>query len=416
MAKITQLIIGDEILSGKIQDLNLRFMAKYLLDKGHELVYSQIIHDNEEQIKYSIKEALQHSDLVVLTGGLGPTKDDKTKMVLKSFLDVDLVECDKAKVQVEQAYRHIGKTWTPETNDYHLVPKGVEPLENPKGLAPGLMAKYEDSYIFCAPGVPNEFQEMFRSVILPKINIQYGEHDIKTELFNIRTVGVPEEVIFGELCPTLWDDLEKFGKLSSLPQVMGVDLTLTLEKDDKLEEKKKSIRELISKSQIARNVWQYGNLDLKEYVVELANKKNITYAFAESCTGGLSASKVTDISGSSKTFLGSVVSYSNDVKEKILGVKKETMMKHGAVSAQTAFEMAEGTRKVTGADIAISFTGIAGPGGGSEEKPVGTVAIGWSTAKETRSKVYNFKGDRLKLKERFAQKGLFRLLKILNRM
>ncbi len=163
-----------------------------------------------------------------------------------------------------------------------------------------------------------------------------------------------------------------------------------------------------------KNVWQYGNLSLEEFIIKRAKEKNLTIAFAESCTGGLSASTLTDISGSSAVFLGSVVAYANKVKQNVLGVKEETIKEFGAVSIETAKEMAKGMKKISNADIVISFTGIAGPTGGSEEKPVGTVAIGWATNNSSDSKIYNFKGDRIKLKQRFCHRGLYKLLEIIN--
>jgi nicotinamide-nucleotide amidase len=275
------------------------------------------------------------------------------------------------------------------------------------------MAEVNGKYIFCAPGVPREFQHMTRDIIYPILCDKLETQASQLEIFNIRTFGIPEEKIFHEICPGLWEQLEEFGSVSSLPQIMNVDITLRLQKDSQLESKKEKILEIMKNTPIWDSVWQIGTTPLPEYIVQKAKEKNLTISFAESCTGGLTASNITDISGSSSVFLGSVVCYANEVKTGLLGVKEQTLIDHGAVSSQTAYEMAEGARKTMSSDIAISFTGIAGPGGGTEDKPVGTVGIGWSTKNSTDSKTYQFRGDRLKLKERFMTKGLFKLLKII---
>lgn len=416
MAKIAQIIIGDELLSGKIQDLNLKWLADFLLPTGFKLNSSEVIGDEESQIIETLKNALAKNDAIIVTGGLGPTKDDKTKAVLAQFLGSQLEENQAAIELVTEHYKRFGKEWSKGHNGYHLIPSGVTPLKNPQGLAPGLMAEIEGKLIFCAPGVPREFQHMTSEVIYPLLSEKIATQSSELEIFNIRTFGIPEEKIFHEICPGLWEELEKFGSVSSLPQIMNVDITLRLTKDSELENKKVQIIEILKKTPIWKSVWQIGTTPLAAYIIEKAKEKNLTISFAESCTGGLTASNLTDISGSSSVFLGSVVCYANEVKTGLLGVKEKTLKDHGAVSAQTAFEMAEGARQSMKSDIAISFTGIAGPGGGSVEKPVGTVGIGWSTKNKTDSKLYQFHGDRLKLKERFMTKGLFKLLQIIENM
>ncbi|OIQ15840.1 MAG: hypothetical protein BM556_16185 [Bacteriovorax sp. MedPE-SWde] len=416
MAKIAQIIIGDELLSGKIQDLNLKWLADFILPTGFKLNSSEIIGDDEEQIIATLDQTLKNNDAIIVTGGLGPTKDDKTKSVLANFLGVDLEESQEAIEVVSQHYERFDKTWTKENNSYHFLPKGVTPLNNPQGLAPGLMAEVNGKLIFCTPGVPREFQKMTEEVVYPILSTRLKSEATQLEIFNIRTVGIPEEKIFHEICPGLWEQLEEYGSVSSLPHTMSVDITLRLSKDNQLENKKKKILEILRSTPIWESIWQIGNIPLPQYIVEKAKEKNLTIAFAESCTGGLASSKVTDVSGSSSVFMGGVVTYSNDSKINLLGVKEETISSDGAVSANVAYEMANGARIKLDADIAISFTGIAGPGGGTEKKPVGTVGIGWSTASETKSKIYNFRGDRLKLKERFMTKGLFKLLRIIEDM
>lgn len=413
MANITQIIIGDELLSGKIADLNLKFLASALLPTGHKLMGAQIIGDDHKQIIDCLENASQKSDVLILTGGLGPTKDDLTKEVLGQWLNTLMKENAHARDIVTKQYARMNRVWSSELNNYHMLPEKIEAIYNPSGFAPGLFLKKNKCLIFAAPGVPREFQSMLTETILPIIDRELTTIEDGLELFNIRTFGVPEEVIFGKLCPTLWEDLEKIGKVSSLPNLSGVDITLRLSRDKNLEQKKMAIKNILESSEIKKHIWHIGPEELPEIIVREAAAKNLTFSFAESCTGGLVSSMITDISGSSKCFLGSVVSYSNEIKINQLNVQSDSLKNFGAVSENVAQEMAIGARNNLQSDIAISFTGIAGPGGGSEVKPVGTVAIGHAQTNNSSAQIYHFSGDRVRLKQRFAVTGLFKLLQII---
>jgi nicotinamide-nucleotide amidase len=410
--KLAMIIIGDEILSGRTVDANGPWLTKFLASKGLELNEINIVHDDESLLDEALTKAFNHNDIVMTTGGLGPTEDDKTKKVCANYFGKALKESSKTIEVVSKNYAQFEKVWAKENNFYHIFPEDFEALDNPAGLAPGLFYQSNGKTLFCAPGVPREFQKMTDQVFWPKIKNQLSDKQRKTT-FSIRTVAIPEEILFFELCPGLWEKLSEFGKVSSLPHNMGVDIVITLDEEGH-EEAQKKIIEIMENTAAKDNVWQYGNLELPEYILQKAREKGLKIAFAESCTGGLTSSLITDISGSSDVFLGSIVSYANEVKENVLGVKADTLKNHGAVSVETALEMARGALKVTGADITISFSGISGPTGGSKEKPVGTVAIGWATKTESDSKIYNFKGGRIKLKERFAHRGLYKLLELIN--
>lgn len=416
MKKIAQIIIGDEILAGKIQDLNLKQMAEQFLPSSYKFQSATFIGDNENLIVETLEAMARKNDVLILTGGLGPTRDDLTKEVLGLFINgqKSLHENSNAKELAISHYQRLKREWSPELNNYHMLPENIEALYNPVGFAPGLYTEYKFNnhtcFIFAAPGVPREFQGMLKEVIIPMIEKKVQTFELGHELFNIRTYGVAEEVIFGKLCPTLWSDLEIFGKVSSLPNWMGVDITLTLKKDNNLEFNKEQIRKIISHTAIKDNIWHIGLESLPEVIVKEASAKNLTFSFAESCTGGLASSLITDISGSSKCFLGAVVSYANEVKMKQLDVKEETLNTFGAVSIETAHEMALGARVNLKTDLSVSFSGIAGPLGGSDKKPVGTVAIGLSTSEKTESEILQYSGDRERLKFRFAMAGLFKLL------
>lgn len=408
------LVIGDEILNGKISDLNAAWLTRFVQQTPLILKSVLFVKDDEKEMMDGLNYLRERSDIILTTGGIGPTKDDKTKEVMAKFHGKKLIENQDAKELAIKLYKKINREWSADKSNYHMLPEGFIATDNPGGLAPGLVFNTEDKIYMSAPGVPREFQLMFEQVFLPIILERAGDDRKEYEIFNIRTHGIPEEKIFFELCPTLWEELEVFGKVASLPQITGVDITLVLEKNNEIENKKNKIKSIVENSPLKESIWQYGMLSLPSFILEVAKSKKLTFSFAESCTGGLSSSRITDISGSSAAFLGGVVAYDNQVKIDLLGVKEETLKNNGAVSAQTAKEMAEGCRTHLKTDLAISYSGIAGPGGGSAEKPVGTVAIGWATPHDSGSDLYHFHGDREKLKMRFSEKGLYKLLELIN--
>jgi nicotinamide-nucleotide amidase len=228
----------------------------------------------------------------------------------------------------------------------------------------------------------------------------------------VKTKLLPESKIFSEYCPDLWDELAKLGSVSSLPHIMGVDIgvMVSAQTEQELEAKKEKVLNLIQNPKLEQSIWHIGHDSLEEIIIKEAKKKGLTIGTVESCTGGLVASRLTNVSGSSDVFLGSIVTYANSVKESLAHVSLSTLKNYGAVSIETAREMADGGMKSLGAHIIVSTTGIAGPTGGSPEKPVGTVCIGIKSNQLSHAERYHFLGDRLKLKERFSQMALYLLL------
>ncbi len=408
---IELIIIGDEILSGRTQDANLAWFAPWLFKKGLSLSHVSIVKDDPEQILTAFKTAWQRSTIIITSGGIGPTLDDLTKTIMAEFAGKSLKEDATARQIVENNYQRIAREWTPQTNAYHLIPQDFIATDNPVGLAPGLVYLDEGKALMAAPGVPKEFSRMLEDVFFPLLDSKGFKLIGDQEQIVLRTYGVPEEKIFGELCPTLWQQLEVYGKVSSLPHITGVDILITFEDRSNSVRYLEEIKTIVESSAVAPHVWQWGQLSLEELIIERARSKGKTFCFAESCTGGLAASRITDIAGSSDVFLGSVVSYANSSKEKFLDVADEKIKKYGAVSEQVALAMAEAAREKFSADFCISFSGIAGPGGGTVEKPVGLICQALSTNSRNESRSLHFKGDRIKLKERFAMYGLFWLLK-----
>jgi nicotinamide-nucleotide amidase len=408
--KIEIIVIGNELLQGKIQDKNAQWLAKRLLTLGHQLQAISIVADLENDLMAALATARKRSDLVFTSGGLGPTKDDITKDIFVKFFKAPLYESKRAHLIIEKQYTRHNREYDAKNSDYHLIPKDFTPIYNPAGFAPGLQFEKDGVKLFSAPGVPSEFHAMVEA----NLETLLPSSKEALEPFTIKTFKVAESKIFNSIIPNLWEYLETFGDVSSLAHYAGVDIGILLKGTQKeIDTKKKELIAYFDKSALKKNIYHYGNESLEQVIVSLALSKKVTFGFAESCTGGLNSSRITDIGGCSAVYMGSVTSYSNEIKQSILGVDSTTLELHGAVSEKTAVEMAIGAREKLNIDIAISTTGIAGPSGGSKEKPVGTVAIGIATKNESSAKIFNYTGDRESLKLRFSQAALISLLETL---
>lgn len=413
--KTELVLIGDELLYGKTRDLNAFWLGPFLKERGLSLDKVTIVHDSLKEIHDALDAAFSRVDLVFTSGGLGPTGDDLTKEALAKYFKKELYESEEAKEIVKGNYERFNRIWKPEQNNYHIVPRDFLITSNPQGQAPGLAYLANGKALFAGPGVPREFKALVEKIYFPHIEKFFaGKIGEPSSKISLRTYGVPEEIIFFELCPGLWEKLEQIGKVSSLPlsNFGGVDIIVQVKKDQE-EVAKKKFKNLVESSPLAPYIWQWGSLELPEFVLEEALKRKIKFGFAESCSGGLTSSRITDIAGSSEAFKGSIVCYDEEIKKNLLHVSEETLSTHSVYSQECAKEMAEGTRKLLGVDFAISLTGIAGPSGGSEKNPVGTVFIGWSCSKNSGAERYELKGDRVTLKERFSQRALLTLLKLI---
>ena len=406
--KAAFIIIGNELLSGKITDINTQFAAQNLFKRGIELKKVAIVEDSEESFIKTLDQLVKEVDVIFISGGLGPTEDDLTKPMIAKYFNLKISPNEKVKELVLTHFKRGNREYDESIINYHHFPNDCKALKNPIGFAPGIFYVYKNVKIFALPGVPREFSSMFEIVCSEFLT------DSKLFLKNvvIKTWKTAELKIFKELCPNLWQDLSKFGSVSSLPNPLGVDIgVMLMEKDLKtLKNKEKKIIELISNTPLKDNIWHIGEKSLEEIIVNEAKEKNLKLGFAESCTAGLCASRLTDISGASSVFWGSIVSYANEVKINQLNVKESTLNSVGAVSQETALEMAIGAKESLNVDIAVSTTGIAGPLGGSKDKPVGTIGIGIASKKNKSSKIYHFHGNRKSLKDRFSHMALMLLL------
>nr|WP_319999643.1 competence/damage-inducible protein A [uncultured Draconibacterium sp.] len=383
--------IGDEILIGQIVDTNSAWMGEQFNLNGIEIYQITSVHDDHDHIIRAIKNAEQHADLVVITGGLGPTKDDITKHTLCEYFNTKLVFHEPTLKTIYERFKFRGIDMNKMNRDQAMLPESCTILPNKMGTAPGMWFEKNDTIFVSMPGVPFEMKYLVEFELLPRLRKTGRTKAIfhKTVL----TQGVPESMLAERIAD--WEDaLPTNIKLAYLPNPMAVRLRLSAIGDD-LEALKSDVEKEIEKLKtiIPEAIFGYDLETMAEVIGRELVQQNKKLAVAESCTGGYISHLITSVSGSSEYYNGSVTSYSNEMKEKLLGVSRENLEKYGAVSEQVAREMVEGVKRVMNADYAVATTGIAGPTGGTEEKPVGTVWIAVSGPEKTRVKKYTFVGD-----------------------
>ena len=381
--------IGDELLIGQVVNTNASTMARMLSEAGMAVRRTVVVGDVYQDIWNAVDEAMRSSDAVLVTGGLGPTKDDITKKLLCDYFQSELVESEVALENVRRIFESRGYEMTPVNRAQALVPACCEVLNNDLGTAPCMWFEREGKVLVSLPGVPFEMDWLMRNRVIPKLQETFHTDIIVHK--NILVQGIGESFLSDLIEP--WETaLPENIKLAYLPVAGMVKLRLT----GKTRNNQNILNNL--NIQIAETI--QGLYDLAgSYIVgedcetleELAHKtlteRGLTLATAESCTGGNIARLLTAQAGSSAYFKGGIVAYSNEVKERALGVQHSTLEAHGAVSEETVREMAEGVRECLGADLAIATTGIAGPTGGTPEKPIGTVWVAVASAQGTETKL-----------------------------
>ncbi|MBQ7551095.1 MAG: competence/damage-inducible protein A [Bacteroidales bacterium] len=408
MVKVAIINIGDELLIGQVVNTNAAEMAKMLNAAGFDVVLTQTIGDDGETIRKFVVESLANSDVVLVTGGLGPTKDDITKKVLAEIFDSELVENVEVREHIKKMFVQRGYAFTPTNQEQALVPKKCRVIFNAVGTAPGMCFEKEGKLLFSLPGVPFEMRTMMKEVI--RIMEDYFE----TEVIEHRTLmfaGIGESFL-SDMLEDFEATLPAYMKLAYLPQPGMLRLRLTAKGTSKklilseIENRKEALRHLAQDYFIG-----YEMNSLAEAVGEKLVEVQKTMATAESCTGGNIAHQITLIPGSSRYFKGTVVSYANEVKQQVLGVNACDLEKYGAVSEQVAKQMAQGVRQLLQVDYAVATTGIAGPDGGTEEKPVGTVWIAFADANGCHAEKYCYASTRESFIDRVSNYALLMLLK-----
>ncbi len=401
--------VGTEFLIGKSINTNTFYLAERLSSLGYQVKEQTVVGDEVSRIQRALKSAIKRSDIVFVMGGLGAMKDDVTKKAVVDALDIPLVENSVVKNQIKKRFKD-KKTSEISKNIWGqaMTPKGAVLLENKQDIIPGFIISYDGKKIILLPGNPRQLKEMVDEKVMIYLK-DWQPSIVCSEI--VKIMSVTEQDIEDKL-GKLMDS--KNPKITTYSQVGEVHLRIIAKTSSKKEGKKlvTPILEEIKKSFGSLVYSTKENETLEENVVSLLKKCDITVSTAESCTGGKLAGKLVNVSGASSVFGQGFVTYSNKAKKKLIGVSKNTLKKYGAVSKQTAKEMAEGVSVTTGSDIGIGITGIAGPDGGTEEKPVGLVYIGCCVKEKVTVKEYHFVGDRNDIRENsvMAALSLLRML------
>lgn len=388
--------VGTEILLGDIVNTNSQYLAKELADLGVEVYYQGTVGDNEDRLLQSIEESLNRSDMVITTGGLGPTKDDLTKETAAKFFNQELVLDEKSWNKIEIYFNKLGKIPTENNKKQAYFPKDAIILENNNGTAPGAILRKGKKIIIVLPGPPREMKPMFEESVKPYLK------SLTTEILESKTLrfyGIGESSLEEEII----DIIKEQSNPTVAPYAKDMEVTLRITaKATSKEEAINLINPVVHKIQdkVGKYIYSDDDISLEDTVAKILVSKNLTIGVAESCTGGMVSSNLINYPGISSVFMEGCVTYSNEAKMKSLGVKKETLDKFGAVSEETAKEMAEGIAKRHNTNIGLSTTGIAGPEGGSEEKPVGLVYLGIYINGKTMAKRYVFNGNRQQIRLR----------------
>ena len=422
--------IGDELLIGQVVDTNSAWMAERLNEVGISLHQITSVHDNREHILKALDEAFSRADIVLTTGGLGPTKDDITKHVMCEYFGTSLVEDSHVRAHIHELYKDRPEALNRLTATQWLVPQTATILTNRVGSAPIMVFEnevkgerlkvkgegYNSKFLIALPGVPHEMKIAMTEQVLPFIRLKVkGERREAMDIVHktILVHGIPESKL--AILIEDWENaLPSSIHLAYLPKDGIIRLRLSTygeATEDELQSHIDTLLPLISDYLLATE-----DISLEALAGRLLKQQGKTIATAESCTGGRLAAALNAQSGASTYYMGSVVAYDNSIKEQVLGVRHDTLLQHGAVSEQTVLQMAEGVRNLLHTDYAIATSGIAGPTGGTIDKPVGTVWIAWATPKGTEAKCFHFGAarEREQITLRAVTEALVHLIKLLN--
>lgn len=395
--------VGTELLLGQVVNTNAAYLSRSLAELGIDVYYQSVVGDNRERLLGAAKESFARSDLVIFTGGLGPTSDDITRETISEFFDLEL-EIDEDIVPKLKRYFENKHAIMPKTNIRQaMVPRGAVVLDNDCGTAPGLIIEKDGKTAVLLPGPPREMETMYQRKVRPYLEGKSSEQ-IYSKI--LKFFGIGESA----LEVTVADIIENQTDPTVAPYIGdgGVTLRITAKSSTQnaANEKIEPVANEI-KARLSRYFYGEDDETLAFAVCRLLRERNMSIATAESCTGGMVGEALTSVSGSSECYGFGVVTYANEAKERLLGVRRDTLEVYGAVSEQTACEMALGALRLSGADIALSVTGIAGPDGGSAEKPVGLVYIGFAAKDGVCTSYKNvFGGDRSMVRSRAVNTAL----------
>ncbi|MDM5198937.1 competence/damage-inducible protein A [Fictibacillus enclensis] len=399
--------VGSELLLGQIANTNAQFISSELAEAGINVFYHSVVGDNPGRLETVIQNAQTRSNLIIFTGGLGPTKDDLTKETIAAVLGKQLVYDEEAMEGIELYYKRTGRTMTENNRKQALVLEGADVLPNKNGMAPGMALEAGGITYMLLPGPPKEMRPMFRNFGITYLTAKLpGVEPIVSRV--LRFFGIGESLLEA----TLQDIIDEQTNPTVAPLAGSHEVTLRLSakfKDIHMAHIQLDLLEERINERVGEFLYGYGETSLTETTAEYLKSSNLTVSSAESLTGGWFGQQMTELPGSSAFYKGSVVCYSNEMKEKLLDVSPDVLTSHGAVSPDTAKQMADNVRKLTGSDIGISFTGVAGPDK-SEGKEPGTVFIGLSDKNGTEVFSLSLSGSRASIRERSVKHGLFFLL------
>lgn len=403
------LTIGDEILYGQIVDTNAQWMSVALDEVGIKVIRKTTVGDKETEILTALAEAEQRADIILITGGLGPTSDDLTKPCLAKYFNCELRIHEEALAEVTEFFKSRGRELTERNRQQAALPVCCTKITNPVGTAPGMWFNKDGKVFVSMPGVPHEMKKMMTERVIPKLRERFTLPVIQHEI--IRTAGIGESILAERI--EGWEkSLPPHIKLAYLPNLGEVKLRLTAMGTSRDELKKELAQMKESLQPIAGEyIYGYGEEPLEKVIGNLLRERKLTLSVAESCTGGYLSHLITSIPGSSEYFMGTMIPYAYDIKMRQLGVKPEVLEKYGAVSEPTIVEMANIVRAKFNTDIGVATSGIAGPGGATPDKPVGLVWIAYSDKHHTVTKKLLLSKERM-INIRMASVAVLNLIRL----
>jgi len=394
---------GSELLSGGVLDTNSLFLSEELMLVGLETAFKTIVGDNEKDMEEALRRAIDRTNAVIVTGGIGPTEDDITRKVIAKIVKKRLVLNEDALKAIHLRLAGRGKKYANANDRQALIPAGARLIHNPVGVAPGFFIDEEGLFIAVLPGVPREMRAMFSEGLRPSLEHRFG-NKIFIRRRILRTCGISESSVNQAILDIIRHDVPTIGLTV---KETGVDIRIVVrgasaDQSQAIVEK----TEAAIRKKLGDDVYGVDGMEIEEVVGALLKQRRLNIAVAESCTGGLIGGRITNISGSSEYFERGAVVYGNLAKTEMLGIPQELIERHGAVSSETAAAMAQGIRQAAHADLGLAVTGIAGPGGGSEKKPVGLVYIALASAKGVKTDEHRFLGSREQVRIKASQMAL----------
>jgi nicotinamide-nucleotide amidase len=395
--------IGSELLTPDRVDTNSLWLTEQLNAIGVEVRLKTIVGDDELRLEEALRDATRRSEVIIATGGLGPTEDDITRKVFARVLGRPLVLDDRILEDIRDKFRRIGMTMTPNNERQALVLRDAEVLDNPNGTAPGLLLQQKQCMVVMLPGPPREMKPMFTSLIAPRL--EKASRGVRVRKRVLRTAGLGESALDQKIAPIYGGLSNPSTTVLSAPGEVEIHLTARADTTEAAEKLLDDLAERIEDA-VYPAVFSHAGESLEEVVGRGLTVKGYTIATAESCTGGLVAKRLTDVPGSSAYFLEGIVSYSNAAKADLLGVDPDLIASRGAVSPEVAEAMARGVKSRAGSTIGVGVTGIAGPDGGTADKPVGLVYIALADDVQAEAKQFTLFGSRVEIRQRASQAAL----------